>query len=681
MRKLSYLLVFLVIFSTATTLYGGLDKFFLLEENKRPLYYNVLNGLPSNHINDMLFDRNSTLYLATGNGLCAFDVYTHKSKVYNDENGISHNNILDILKISENLLVSNIDGLWLFKTATGKFTKIKIKNFEDVPTRLVYCPMCKKLYVGVTTGLYVLSNFNPDNPYKFKVKYYPVDSTVYWVTVYKKTCYIATKKGCFKLQNGKFVPLMEFMNKKITTLAVVKDKLIISLETDFFSYDGKKVVLLKSPSTIGMYGIYFVWNDPLILADSCWYVTNLPWIGQAFKKSFGAFRLTLDKNDKEKWQRIKHKRISYKYDKGTTNLTCVAFDGCSVWVGTPGEGMIELREKIRKPKVLKKKKNARTKVKSVPTVKVESITYDKISTIQKRSEINIKNSLKISNIVLNRTPLSLTVCDNEDILVTDERSVYRLTDSNKIEKIALPSFQNDDIFKDSIIFQNKLYVLTSLNNLYAINTDVKKVIHKFRFKNDVSSLKVYNNSVYLKGDTTLYRISTDNNFQLYEFSSKIGDFYPFKNDMVITSGGGIYILRNGNEEPEELLPFITTKPYSLTTHNDKIVFYNNEQMIYLENFKKKDFLKDIFSIRSTKIALIAVLKGAIQFLLPDNRSKSLISRNGKMLLYDAGNNEVLKKYNTNACIPLDKKPDHIVLATGKRKLILIYRNQLYVLQM
>lgn len=670
-------------------MYGALDKFFLLDEFKRALYYNVLNGLPSNHINDMFYDGDTTLFLATSNGLCAFDVYSHESRVYTNLHGISHNNILTVFKKGQSIFVTNIDGLWLFNSSSEKFQQINIPDLEDVLSRMAYCDINKKLYIASTSGLYVLSGFNPERPESFTSKYYPVDSIVYWVATYRTECYIATKNGCFKLESEKLAPLEEFKDKKVTTLSVIGDRLIISRDTDFFSYDGKKVSLLKSPSKIGMFGIYYVWNDQNILPGSCWFVTNLPWVGQAYKKSFGAFRLTFDKEGNESWQRIEHKRISREYDQGTTVLSCVAFDGYSVWIGTPGEGLVELRElkreakiksspakAVEKPAVMAERKISTPAIpqKIVPERLPQAVKPDRIG------GLNLKKSISITRISTDTKPLSVTRSDDGTIVITQERKVYVLGGSNELSLLNIPAIPNDDIFKDALKFNNLLYLLTSLNNLYVINTDMKKIIHKFKFKNDVGGLKIYNDSVFLNGDTTLYNIDRENRFKLHEFTSRIGNFYPFNKKMIISTGSGIYSFGIDDEEPEQLLPIITDPPYEVTSHEGKIVFYNKELMIYLENFRKRDFLTEIFSIQSADYALIALLKGAIQFIFPGNESRALVTRNGKMVLYDSASNEVLKKFSEEESLPLEKKPDFILFDPGRKKLVLSYRNLIYVME-
>ncbi|MEO0096882.1 MAG: two-component regulator propeller domain-containing protein [candidate division WOR-3 bacterium] len=256
-------------FITNYTLFKGItrmgDNFYLCGEGGLVItdkdfrvkkYYSYFDGLTSNYLQDLFFDRDSNLWIGTKyGGLIYFDLKKEKFFSYPKEKIPYSININQLVIEKDTIFLATDQGFYLIDTK-GTFDNfnddriIKIE-YPQIPTNNLFCvKVFDDIYLGTNRGV---SKIKRDLS---EIENYqkPLGDTVKSIIKVRDTIFVLTELGIAYLDSNLFMPYFRFSNPVIVyDFIFYQNSFYIGAKTGFFSLKNNLLDTLLPAKTVRFY--------------------------------------------------------------------------------------------------------------------------------------------------------------------------------------------------------------------------------------------------------------------------------------------------------------------------------------------------------------------------------------------------------------------------------------------
>ncbi len=249
---------------------GGLTIFSRAENQFRDVYTNI-DGLKTNRISCLIFDKIGKIWLGTYRGIAIFDPSTKKIEIYDRFDEITQSIITCLNCSGDTVLVGTQNGLFVIDTkGTSSFSddNIIIPMLPSGCSQNIFSlKVSNDFWIGVCPGVVKLNR----NLQTFITYLHPFGDSVKAMIIISDSLYLATERGIARYNGAVFVPILNFPeNYVVFDLKYTDDKFFyIATTGGLLQYDWQNTsfVLNEEPRKI-------------FISDGVWVgVGGLLWFG------------------------------------------------------------------------------------------------------------------------------------------------------------------------------------------------------------------------------------------------------------------------------------------------------------------------------------------------------------------------------------------------------------------
>lgn len=216
---------------------GGLTIFSRAENQFRDVYTNV-DGLKTNRIYCLMFDKIGKIWLGTYRGIAIFDPSTRKIEIYDRFDEITQSIITCLSCSGDTVLVGTQNGLFVIDTkGTSSFSDdniIKPILPSSYAQKIFSLQVSNDFWIGVCPGVVRLNrNLQPHTAYL-----HPFGDSVKAMIIISDSLYIATEQGIARYNGSDFTPILNFPeNYVVFDLEYTDNKFYIATTGGLLQYD------------------------------------------------------------------------------------------------------------------------------------------------------------------------------------------------------------------------------------------------------------------------------------------------------------------------------------------------------------------------------------------------------------------------------------------------------------
>lgn len=248
---------------------GGLAIFSRSKNVFSRVYTNV-DGLLSNRLKCLLFDRNELLWIGTNSGIVLYDKVTQSFNQYPSLGSPDQNDINCMAIAGDTILVGTQNGLVIINTKGTAIFNDDVILSQMMPTQI----SCKVFAIGVHNefwisacpGLVKLER----NLQNYALILHPFGDSVKAMTVINDTLYIASEQGIARYNGISFQGIVNFPQRySVFDITYYDNKFYIATTNGLLQYDFSNLGFIFNTDT-----------RAITIADSLWIgVGGLTWFG------------------------------------------------------------------------------------------------------------------------------------------------------------------------------------------------------------------------------------------------------------------------------------------------------------------------------------------------------------------------------------------------------------------
>jgi len=248
---------------------GGFTIFSRVESSFSHIYTNV-DGLKTNRISCLMFDKSGKIWLGTYRGIAIYELVTGIIEIYDRFDEITQSIITCLSCSGDTVLVGTQNGLFVIDTkGTSSFSDDNI-IIPMLPSgcaqKIFSLQVSNDFWIGACPGVVRLNR----NLQTYTTYLHPFGDSVKAMVIISDSLYLATERGIARYNGSDFTPILYFPeNYVVFDLEYAENKFYIATTGGLLQYDWSNSSFILNEEARGIF-----------ILDGMWLgIGGLPWFG------------------------------------------------------------------------------------------------------------------------------------------------------------------------------------------------------------------------------------------------------------------------------------------------------------------------------------------------------------------------------------------------------------------